>query len=132
MSEAKKVSSFKTEKSEVVRKKITAEFPPKFNFELKGDTLQIKAWKKEISIIDGREANFLICTLINGDKVSVPLGANLKKIIENLDETLGYEAELSDGIKAGELFISITYLKDIPSKFKANPTKIFECEILEY
>ena len=131
MSETKRAfSDAKT--NGVVRKKITAEFPPKFNFAVKGDTLQIKAWKKESTIIDGRDANFLICTLLSGDKVSVPLGANLKKIIENLDETLQFETELADGIKEGELFISITYVKDVPSKFKSNPTKIFECEILEY
>ena len=115
-----------------VRKSITADFPSKWNFEKKGDSLQIKSWKKETVMIEGREATFLICTLLDGDKVSIPVGANLKKVIENLDETLSFEQELADGIKSNEIFIELRYIKDIPSKFKSNPTKIFACDILEY
>ena len=129
MSEKNKSAEVQKRKS---RKSITAEFPPKWNFASIGDTLQFKAWKREQTVIDGREANFLIATLLSGDKVSVPLGANLKKVIENLDETLMNESELAEGIKIHELFIELKYVKDIPSKFKSNPTKIFKCDILEY
>lgn len=125
----------KTKKTEVekkVRRSITAEFPPKWNFENVNDSIQIKKWKIETSIIDGREANFLIVTLLNNDKVSIPLGANLKKIIENLDETLMTEPTLAEELANNEVFIEITFVKTVPSKFKSNPTKIFKADILEY
>lgn len=115
-----------------VRRSITAEFPPKWNFENIGDLIQIKKWKTETTVIEGREANFLIATLLNNDKVSIPLGANLKKIIENLNETLLNEPELADELSNNEIFIEISYVKTVPSKFKSNPTKIFKAEILEY
>lgn len=115
-----------------VRRSITAEFPPKWNFENIGDLIQIKKWKMETTVIEGREANFLIATLLNNDKVSIRLGANLKKIIENLNETLLNEPELADELSNNEIFIEISYVKTVPSKFKSNPTKIFKAEILEY
>jgi hypothetical protein len=115
-----------------VRRSITAEFPPKWNFENIGDSIQVKKWKTETTVIEGREANFLIATLLNNDKVSIPLGANLKKIIENLNETLLNEPELADELSNNEIFIEISYVKTVPSKFKSNPTKIFKAEILEY
>ena len=112
-------------------RKITAEFPTKFVFTKVGDSLSIQSWKYEQAVIDGKNANFLIVTLTDGERVSTSLGANLKKVMSNLDDLITNDAEIADGIRSKELYVELHYVKDIPSKFKSNPTKIFEAEILE-
>ena len=112
-------------------RKITAEFPTKYVFTKIGDSLSLQSWKYEQAVINSKNANFLIGTLTDGERVSISLGANLKKVMSNLDDLIADDVEVADGIRSKELYVKLSYVKDIPSNFISNPTKIFKAEILE-